>query len=135
MFTMRTDYQRSEENFPTIHFQSGECKAETMKPKIFDNMNGPNGDGLMVDYKALGEVYVPPRVIAFAVTTESASGCAWDLYDLGASHHMSPCRKDFINFEQIPDKPLTAPNRERFMAQGIGEMMIKLPNGDEEVKM
>ena len=72
---------------------------------------------------------------AFTATTKSSVKCAWDMYDLGASHHTSPCQEDFINFEVIPAKPLTAANKEKFMAEGIGEMMIRLPNGDKEVKM
>ena len=72
---------------------------------------------------------------AFTATTKSSVKCAWDMYDLGASHHTSPCQEDFINFEVIPAKLLTAANKEKFMAEGIGEMMIRLPNSDKEVKM
>ncbi|KIL56041.1 hypothetical protein M378DRAFT_43351, partial [Amanita muscaria Koide BX008] len=53
-----------------------------------------------------------------------------DLYDSGASHHMSPCREDFITFREIQPYKLTAANNQPFMARGIGDMDILVPNGD-----
>lgn len=134
-FDWLPSYRRCEEKLPSILFQTGECRGETKKSHMFNDLKGHNGEGIQIDYESLEDVYIPTRVTAFAVTTKSSMKCAWDMYDLGASHHMSPCREDFINFEVIPAKPLTAANKEKFMAEGIREMMIKLPNGDKEVKM
>jgi hypothetical protein len=48
---------------------------------------------------------------------------------------MSPQREDFINYVEIPKKPLTAANKEIFMAVGMGDMVVSIPNGDKEAKM
>ena len=55
----------------------------------------------------------------------------WDLYDSGASHHMSPCHEDFVSFKDIAPCPLTTANQEAFMAHGIGDLIIMVPNGDK----
>ncbi|KAI9060390.1 hypothetical protein FKP32DRAFT_1544432, partial [Trametes sanguinea] len=51
-----------------------------------------------------------------------------DLYDSGATHHMSPYRQDFASFAATPDKPLNAANQQQFHAKGVGEMFIPVPN-------
>ncbi|OSD05207.1 hypothetical protein PYCCODRAFT_1339524, partial [Trametes coccinea BRFM310] len=51
-----------------------------------------------------------------------------DLYDSGATHHMSPYRQDFMSFNATPDKPLNAANQQQFQAKGVGEMLIPVPN-------
>jgi hypothetical protein len=84
-------YTKCEENFPSICFRPGERMVEGNEPRVFDNTDGPNGDDIEINQKSLEDVYVLPRVVAFAASTVSSSNCAWDLYNSGASHHMSPC--------------------------------------------
>ncbi|RPD55062.1 hypothetical protein L227DRAFT_476078, partial [Lentinus tigrinus ALCF2SS1-6] len=55
-----------------------------------------------------------------------------DLYDSGATHHMSPYRQDFVRFTPMPDKPLNAANQQQFLAKGSGEMVISVPNAPSE---
>ncbi|RPD73157.1 hypothetical protein L226DRAFT_433990, partial [Lentinus tigrinus ALCF2SS1-7] len=55
-----------------------------------------------------------------------------DLYDSGATHHMSPYRQDFVRFSPTPDRPLNAANQQTFLAQGIGEMVVAVPNAPSE---
>jgi hypothetical protein len=45
----------------------------------------------------------------------------------GASHHMSPCREDFITYHEIQPKVLSAANKEYFMAYGTGDIIISVP--------
>src|SRR5882762_3297509 len=52
-----------------------------------------------------------------------------ELYDSGASRHMSPYRQKFINFAQISPRRVTAANSQEFEATGIGNIHIELPNG------
>ncbi|CDO78107.1 hypothetical protein BN946_scf184638.g3 [Trametes cinnabarina] len=58
----------------------------------------------------------------------ASAGRALDLYDSGATHHMSPYRQDFTSFNATPDKPLNAANQQQFQAKGVGEMLIPVPN-------
>lgn len=53
-----------------------------------------------------------------------------DLYDSGASRHMSDHRHRFSNFVEIEPKPITAADKQAFHAIGKGDMLIDIPNGD-----
>jgi transposase InsO family protein len=52
-----------------------------------------------------------------------------ELYDLGASRHMSPFRERFITYNEIPPCPITAANNHVFYAVGTGDLQIDVPNG------
>src|SRR6266550_1558569 len=49
----------------------------------------PNDDAI--------DLPIPVTVVVTASATPGDAGCKWDLYDSGASHHMSPCREDFVD--------------------------------------
>jgi hypothetical protein len=53
-----------------------------------------------------------------------------ELYDSGASRHMSPYRKQFVTYEEIIARPITAANNEVFHAIGMGDLAIQVPNGE-----
>ena len=81
---------------------------------------------------SIRKVYIPDWVFA---TTNKGIDLQWDLYDSGASHHMSPCRGDFVNFWEIPMKSLTVANSKSFVATGTGDMIITTPHGEERIKI
>ena len=83
----------------------------------------PNDDAI--------DLLIPVTAVVTASATPGDAGCKWDLYDSGASHHMSPCREDFIDFKEIPPFSLTAANNEAFKAYGIGDVFVTLPSGDK----
>ncbi|PIL37456.1 transcription factor [Ganoderma sinense ZZ0214-1] len=69
---------------------------------------------------------------AAAVLPENAANAATssqpvDLYDSGASHHMSPHREDFASLSEAK-MILNAANQQTFRAEGVGEMVIPVPN-------
>ena len=51
------------------------------------------------------------------------------LFDLGASHHMSSYRSQFLDYKPIVPKPITAADNHTFHAIRKGDLMISLPNG------
>ena len=53
-----------------------------------------------------------------------------DLYDSGASRHMSGFRHKFIDLVDIEPVPISAADKRTFKATGRGKMIIHLPNGD-----
>src|ERR1700761_6180978 len=53
-----------------------------------------------------------------------------ELYDSGASCHMSPFRHQFISYRTIPPRPIMAADKRLFFANGIGDVRIKVPNGE-----
>ncbi|KAF8983558.1 hypothetical protein BDQ17DRAFT_1183908, partial [Cyathus striatus] len=52
-----------------------------------------------------------------------------DLYDSGASHHMSPFCEDFITFTETTPCNISAANQVSFKAEGVGDIIISVPNG------
>ena len=53
----------------------------------------------------MSEIHILTTAHALAIETSSPAHPIWDLYDSGASHHMSPCHKDFVNFHEIAPRP------------------------------
>ena len=70
-------------------------------------------------------------IIAAQGATEAQS----ELYDLGASHHMSPFRKQFVTYRPIDACLITAVNNKVFHAIGMGDLQIKVPNGTTSNKV
>ena len=56
-----------------------------------------------------------------------------DLYDSGATRHMSGFKHRFINFVKTEDVPITAADKRTFKAIGKGDMYIYLPNGAKQM--
>lgn len=55
-----------------------------------------------------------------------------DLYDSGATRHMSGFRHRFLNYVEIEPVPILAADKRTFNATGKGNMYIYLPNGDQD---
>ena len=72
------------------------------------------------------------RTFDYAMLTEDSSEKLVDveLYDSGASRHMSGFRRRFVNFKSIPLKPITAADKRSFNATRMGDMYINVPNGE-----
>ena len=64
-------------------------------------------------------------LIANVAHTRSES----ELYDSGASRHMSPFQHRFTNLCSIPPRPIIAANNHTFYATGMGDLKINVPNG------
>ncbi|EIW60878.1 uncharacterized protein TRAVEDRAFT_80236, partial [Trametes versicolor FP-101664 SS1] len=53
-----------------------------------------------------------------------------EVYDSGATRHISPYRERFETYERLdPPRPITAANGDQFMATGEGDMRVRMPNG------
>ena len=68
-----------------------------------------------------------PRVPVIAAQGASEAQC--ELYDSGASRHMSPFREQFVTYQKIDARPITAANNRVFHAIGMGDLEIDVPNG------
>ena len=53
-----------------------------------------------------------------------------EVYDSGATCHMSPYIDEFLDFTFIEPKPISAADNRTFKAVGKGTMKIIIPNGD-----
>jgi hypothetical protein len=52
-----------------------------------------------------------------------------ELYDSGASRHMSPFQHKFVTYQSIPPCAVVTANKCLFHAEGIGDLQIEVPNG------
>ena len=66
---------------------------------------------------------------AVIVEVNNATSGESELYDSGASRHMSPFQHRFTNLRSIPPRPITAANNRVFYATGLGDLKIDVPNG------
>ena len=66
-----------------------------------------------------------------SILAASALGSEAELYDSGASRHMSPFSHHFTNLRSIPPRPITAANNRVFYATGMGDLGINVPNGSK----
>ncbi|KAJ3474184.1 hypothetical protein NLI96_g12605 [Meripilus lineatus] len=83
-------------------------------------------------YNDFEELYASAVVVeALATPTESPS----EIYDSGASRHMSPFREKFTNFRPIPTRQIRAANSHNFQAYGISDVVVKAPNGETTSKL
>ena len=56
-----------------------------------------------------------------------------ELYDSGATRHISPYKSDFTTYETLdPPVFLNAANQQRFPAIGVGSLTIRTPNGGSQ---
>ena len=75
-----------------------------------------------------------PRTVAAAmagsspVRVEQVRGAS-ELYDSGASRHMSPYRERFVSYQSIPLRAITTTDKRIFYAIGTRDLQIKVPNG------
>ena len=68
-----------------------------------------------------------PHVPIMAI--ESGVKVQTELFNSGASCHMSPNHKQFVTYREIPACPITAADNKVFHAIGMGDLQINIPNG------
>jgi hypothetical protein len=56
---------------------------------------------------------------------------SYEIFDSGATHHMTPDQHWLQNYKAIPDHPISAANQQLFSAIGIREMVVHIPNREE----
>ena len=71
---------------------------------------------------------------AATITAADANhGTRIELYNTGATRHLSPFKSDFKTYSPLtPPVLLNTANQQRFQAIGSGSMAIQVPNGDTE---
>jgi len=52
-----------------------------------------------------------------------------ELYDSGATRHMTPYHQSLVNYATITPKPINAANQLTFCAIGCSDLPIRVPNG------
>jgi hypothetical protein len=91
-------------------------------------LDDPAADGNPI--QDTGDAAYTTTLGSAALAKTSNSSVETELFDSGASRHMSGYRHRFINFVEIEPKPITAADKRSFYATGKGDMYLELPNGD-----
>ena len=101
-----------------------------------EDMEVKVGNGSLEDDLAI-DVDEDPKTYTFAaiMLANTDSTFEMELYDSGASRHMSPYKHKFINFIPIQRKVLTAADGGHFEAVGKGDMHISMPNGKSTTRI
>ncbi len=64
-----------------------------------------------------------------AQAAQSTPAGTCELYDSGATHHMSPFRDRFKSYHKIPPRVITAADKRVFYTVGLRDLEIEVPNG------
>jgi hypothetical protein len=72
--------------------------------------------------------FIPIPDTAYTVPTGQKPEIEIELYDSGASRHMSPFRHHFTNYNAIPPRPVGTADGRTFFAIGVGDLQIDVPN-------
>ena len=67
----------------------------------------------------------------YLVGTKDSQKIEVDLYDSGATRHMSGFLHKFINFVEIKPVPIMAADKRTFQATGKGDMYVSIPNRNQ----
>src|SRR5712671_8007599 len=68
-------------------------------------------------------------------TTRTNDQSHTELYDSGASRHMTPHRDKFVTYQRIGPRPIVAADKGVFYAIGKGDMCIQVPNGQKTTEV
>ena len=73
----------------------------------------------------------PTEVAAAAgkARTQVEPGTTTELFDSGASRHMSPFWSRFMNYKEIKPCPIQVADKRIFHAVGLGDLKIEVPKG------
>ncbi|KAF8178775.1 hypothetical protein K438DRAFT_2178231, partial [Mycena galopus ATCC 62051] len=71
--------------------------------------------------------FTSQTLVAAAVTTTPEYEL--EIYDSGATQHMTPSRHRLTNYRAIEPRGIVAADNKEFQALGMGEMYVQVPNG------
>ena len=123
-----------------------DCRSEggpqhEMNPLLVKNNQNPQGGRNARQMMRANVMQDAEESIDHAFSTIAALSTADDtgskdpteqveVYDSGATCHMSPYIDAFTNFEFIKPKPISTADNRTFEAVGKGDIHIRIPNGD-----
>ena len=84
--------------------------------------------------EAWAAMVLPSKSVAVAAAAGRSPkpvGCntVTELYDSGASRHMSPFRDQFIKYSEVVLHPIQVADKRVFYTIGLGDLKIEVPNG------
>ncbi|KAF8195171.1 hypothetical protein K438DRAFT_1587216, partial [Mycena galopus ATCC 62051] len=77
----------------------------------------------------VGTSLTSENLVTAAVTT--APEFELEIYDSGATQHMTPSRHRLTNYRAIQPRGILAADSKKFEAIGMGDMCVQVPNGNK----
>jgi len=114
-----TEYSFDENPSPDL--ETASCSNSSIRILPDDNSE----PSMFWDDEPITTSFAGAALAGTAQTQKSES----DLYDSGASRHMTPFKHRLINYTPIASRPITAADKRVFQAIGKGDMQIRIPNG------
>ena len=111
----------------SISDSSGESNVDEDDEVKDDGFELTYVDDVIIDKG--GKIGILTFTTVMLVNAEASSNHKTELYDSGASCHMSPYRNKFLNFVSIKPKTIRAADSQEFEATRVGDIHIELPNG------
>ena len=72
---------------------------------------------------------IATAIVPLSIANAMSPSQPVNLYNSDVSHHMSPHCQDFVSFTEMK-MTLNATNQQSFHAEGVGEMVIPVLNGN-----
>jgi hypothetical protein len=134
-----TSYNKSDDSYAEVYSCFIEDKAPITVPSdpdpnipnsIDDVDEATNTDHNLSDAKLDIIEIRTGYEYAYIVGADDIRDTEVNLYDSGATRHMSGFLRKFFNFAKIEPVPITAADKQTFQATGKGDMYIHIPNRD-----
>jgi hypothetical protein len=87
------------------------------------------------DIEAWAAIEELPDYSAAAASVPRNAPIDAELYDSGASTHMSPFRAKFTTYREIPPRAIIAADKRMFYAIGIGDLRVEVPHGESSTSV
>src|SRR5580658_2869541 len=114
--------------------KKGHYKSECHAPGGGQEGKGPKRGKGAKDDAAPAEEEAPEAWAAIQDSQEPNAAAhaplSVELYDSGASRHMSPSCNRFKSYQEIAPRAITAADKRVFYAVGTGDLEIEVPNGE-----
>ena len=116
-------------DFESVSDTESDCESMPGLETVTDR-NYEGSESNLEESDAKTHPYCPKTTLTGAVITGTAETrkAESDLYDSGASRHMTPFHHRLINFTTIESRPIQAADKRTFHAIGKGDMHIEIPN-------
>ena len=123
-----SDFEEPEDPSETVNYPADPHKVDKL---TLDHDNALDPFGMITDPDPIDGAYTTTFGANELAGSADTRRNEIDLYDSGASRHMSGFRHKFIDIVEIKPVPITAADKRIFQATAKGKILVHIPNGDK----
>jgi len=128
------DFSDDLPSLKTVSNSTDDIQSQLDNELLADISEDDDEDSVIFIYNPMpvddGEAPVTSFAGAILEGTQATHNAESELYDSGASHHMTPFGHRLINFTHITSHPITVTDKQIFHAIGKGDMQVEVPIGN-----